>query len=99
MRHDATTDQQPPPASRKAPPMTESRVILDLTVALCAAFVGGYIAQRLKLPVLPGYLLVGVIISPAPPGFDAQLGTVQTVAELGVAFLMFSLGVDFHLKE
>jgi CPA2 family monovalent cation:H+ antiporter-2 len=79
--------------------MPESRVILDLTVALCAAFVGGYLAHRLKLPVILGYLLVGVIIGPTTPGFDAQLQTVQTLAELGVAFLMFSLGVDFHLKD
>ena len=79
--------------------MTESRVILDLTVALCAAFVGGYLAQWLKLPVILGYLLVGVIIGPTTPGFDADLETVQTLAELGVAFLMFSLGVDFHLSE
>src|SRR4051812_35800499 len=79
--------------------MTESRVILDLTVALCGAFVGGYVAQRLRLPVILGYLAVGVIIGPTPPGFHADLETVRTLAELGVAFLMFALGVEFSLSE
>jgi CPA2 family monovalent cation:H+ antiporter-2 len=49
--------------------------------------------------VILGYLLVGIIIGPTTPGFEAQLQTVQTQAELGVAFLMCSLGVDFHLKD
>jgi CPA2 family monovalent cation:H+ antiporter-2 len=75
------------------------RLALDLVLALGAAFVGGAIAQRLKQPVLLGYVLAGVLIGPNSPGPVADRDRVELVANLGVAFLMFALGVEFSLGE
>ncbi|HEX2910645.1 MAG TPA: cation:proton antiporter [Chloroflexia bacterium] len=74
-------------------------LLVDLVVALLAAFIGGVIAHRLKLPVITGYLLAGVCIGPFTPGPVAGVERVQTMAELGVALLMFALGTQFSLNE
>jgi monovalent cation:H+ antiporter-2, CPA2 family len=77
----------------------DAHLILTIGVALAVAFVGGIIARRLGLPVIIGYLVAGLVIGPSTPGYHADTETVQVLAELGVAFLMFSLGVEFSLKE
>lgn len=79
--------------------MHDSDLILDIAVALGAALAGGTIARLLRLPVMVGYILAGVVVGPGTPGFVADIDTVRTLAELGVAFLMFSLGVEFSLRE
>lgn len=68
-------------------------------MALTAAFAGGVVARRLRVPVILGYLVAGILISPSTPGVDLNSEIVQTLAELGVAFLMFSLGAEFSLRE
>jgi CPA2 family monovalent cation:H+ antiporter-2 len=75
------------------------RLIVDLVLTLGAAFLGGMIAQRLGLPILVGYILAGVLIGPNTPGFNADRDRVLLLANLGVAFLMFALGVEFSLDE
>jgi len=77
----------------------DAHVILNIAVALAAAFVGGVVARRVGLPVIVGYLIAGLAIGPSTPGYDADVESVRVLAELGVAFLMFSLGVEFSLKE
>ncbi|MEA2512242.1 MAG: monovalent cation:H+ antiporter-2, family [Thermomicrobiales bacterium] len=57
------------------------------------------IALRLRLPVLVGYILAGVLIGPNTPGLDADRDRILLLANLGVAFLMFALGVEFSLNE
>lgn len=79
--------------------MEDHGFILSLGVALTAAFVGGMIARRIGLPVIVGYVVSGIAISPSTPGVVADLETVQVLAELGVAFLLFSLGVEFSIRE
>lgn len=79
--------------------MEHSELVFDLTAALAAAFAGGWVARRLGQPVLLGYLLAGVLIGPDTPGFDADRERVQQLAELGVALLMFGLGVQFSFSE
>ena len=71
----------------------------DVGVALGAALLGGLIARTLKLPVLIGYLVAGVLVGPHTPGLIADEVTVRTVADLGVALLMFAVGVQFSLDE
>jgi monovalent cation:H+ antiporter-2, CPA2 family len=77
----------------------DAHLTLTIAAALTAAFVGGVISRRLGMPVIIGYLLAGLAIGPSTPGFVVDTETVQVLAELGVAFLMFSLGVEFSLKE
>ncbi len=79
--------------------MEDFQLVVDLVLALGAAFVGGIVAQRLGQPVLIGYVLAGVLIGPNTPGPSADHERVEVLANLGVAFLMFALGVEFSLAE
>lgn len=79
--------------------METSPFVLDLVLALTAAFAGGMIARRLGLPVLLGYIVAGVVIGPHTPGPIATSEQVDLLANLGVGFLMFSLGVEFSLND
>src|SRR5215208_3311938 len=79
--------------------MGNLQLILDLVAAVLAAFVGGVVAQRLGQPVILGYLIAGVVIGPFTPGPTAGVHTVQVLAEIGVAFLMFALGAEVSLGE
>jgi CPA2 family monovalent cation:H+ antiporter-2 len=79
--------------------MEDVRLIVDIVIALGAATIGGFIAQRLGLPALIGYILAGLVIGPNTPGLVADQDRVQLLANLGVALLMFGLGVEFSLSE
>jgi CPA2 family monovalent cation:H+ antiporter-2 len=79
--------------------MGELQFVADLVLAVLAAFVGGVVAQRLGQPVILGYLVAGVIIGPATPGPRADVHSIEVLAEIGVAFLMFALGAEFSFNE
>jgi CPA2 family monovalent cation:H+ antiporter-2 len=79
--------------------MEDVRLVVDIVLALGAATIGGLIAQRLGLPALIGYILAGLAIGPNTPGLVADVDRVQLLANLGVALLMFGLGVEFSLSE
>ncbi|MEZ4532377.1 MAG: cation:proton antiporter [Thermomicrobiales bacterium] len=79
--------------------MEHSELVYDLALALAAAFAGGWVARRFGQPVLIGYLIAGILIGPNTPGYAADRERVPQLAELGVAFLMFGLGVEFSLSE
>lgn len=71
-----------------------------LTVVLCVAALTTVLFQRLRQPVILGYILAGLIIGPhVPVPLVADSVTVQTLAEIGVILLMFSLGLEFSLRK
>ena len=74
-------------------------LIILLAVGFGLALVFGYIAARLRLPPLMGYLIAGVIISPNTPGIVADIHLANQLAELGVMFLMFGVGMHFSLND
>lgn len=74
-------------------------VLADLVVAVLAAFCGGLVAERLRLPVVLGYLGAGILIGPFTPGFTIHRGSIELLAEIGVAFLMFAVGTEFSRQE
>src|SRR5918911_1687732 len=74
-------------------------LILTLTGGLAAALVLGYVAHRLGLSPIVGYLLAGVAVGPNTPGFVADRHLAEQLAEVGVILLMFGVGLQFHLKE
>ena len=74
-------------------------LITTITAAFGLALVLGVIAVRLKLPALLGYLIAGVIIGPATPGFVADVGLSRQLAEIGVMLLMFGVGLQFSLND
>ncbi len=74
-------------------------LITTITASLGLAFVLGFIMARLKLPVLLGYLIAGIIIGPATPGFVADLNLSNQLAEIGVMLLMFGVGLHFSIDD
>lgn len=74
-------------------------LILTLTAALAAALAGGFLAFKLKLPPIVGYLAAGLLVGPYTPGFVADHSIAQQLAEVGVILLMFGVGLHFHLKD
>ena len=74
------------------------RFILDLGVAVAAALVGGAIAVRLRQPAVIGYLVAGIAIGPATPGFVGDVERIAVLADVGVVLLLFALGVEFSIR-
>jgi CPA2 family monovalent cation:H+ antiporter-2 len=74
-------------------------LITTLAAALGLALILGFVAVRLKLPALVGYLVAGVLIGPATPGFVADVALSQQLAEVGVILLMFGVGLHFTLDD
>lgn len=76
---------------------------VELIILLAAGFglalVFGYGAARLRLPPLIGYLVAGIILSPNTPGIVADIHLANQLAELGVMFLMFGVGMHFSLND
>jgi CPA2 family monovalent cation:H+ antiporter-2 len=75
-------------------------VFRDLTYIFLAALAGGLIAWRLRLPLILGFVVGGIVISPFTPGPKlSDLHSFQVFAEVGVVLLMFSIGVEFSIPE
>lgn len=79
--------------------MDDLGLVGDLAIVGGAALFGGLAARLLRLPVILGYLAAGLVISPNTPGFVGDLDTVRTIADLGVALLMFTIGIRFSIRE
>jgi CPA2 family monovalent cation:H+ antiporter-2 len=77
----------------------ETSLIATIAVSLAFAFIGGFIAVRLNLPPLVGYLLAGVAVGPFTPGFVADPAITPQLAELGVILLMFGVGMHFSVHD
>ena len=74
-------------------------LIILLAVGFGLALVFGYLAARARLPPLIGYLIAGIIISPNTPGVVGDIQLANQLAELGVMFLMFGVGMHFSLSD
>ncbi|XP_068649699.1 K(+) efflux antiporter 5 [Aristolochia californica] len=75
------------------------RLISDLVVVIVFATIGGIISSCLGQPIIVGYLLAGSIVGPGGLGFLSELVQVETVAQFGVVFLLFALGLEFSLPK
>ena len=75
------------------------RLIIDLVLVFAVAACGGLLAALLKQPVLLGYLIGGMVVGPSGLRLIKELIQVETLAQFGVAFLLFALGVEFSLTE
>ena len=78
--------------------MEDIGLLVDLAYAMGAALLGGALAHLLRQPAIIGFLLAGVAIGPYTTGL-VRLENVQTLANLGVALLMFALGAEFSLEQ
>jgi monovalent cation:H+ antiporter-2, CPA2 family len=70
-----------------------------MAISLVYALVGGYIASRLRLPPLVGYLIAGIVVGPFTPGFVADRKLAPQLAEIGVILLMFGVGLHFSIRD
>lgn len=77
----------------------DTPLIATIVIGLSLACIMGLMAQRLRLPLIAGYLLAGVIIGPFTPGYVADQPIAAQLAELGVILLMFGVGLHFSLND
>jgi CPA2 family monovalent cation:H+ antiporter-2 len=74
-------------------------LITTIAAGFGVALVLGFLAERIKVPALVGYLLAGIIIGPATPGFVADVNIASQLSEIGVMLLMFGVGLHFSLND
>jgi CPA2 family monovalent cation:H+ antiporter-2 len=74
-------------------------LISTIAAGLSLALVMGYVATRIGVPPLVGYLVAGIIAGPATPGFVADVHLTSQLAELGVMLMMFGVGLHFSLED
>lgn len=74
-------------------------LVSTIAVGFSAAFVCGFIASKVRLSPIVGYLIAGVLIGPFTPGFVADVKIAEQLSELGILLLMFGVGLHFSLKD
>lgn len=77
----------------------QSNIAINFTILLAAALVGGMIAHRLRQPVILGYLIVGAVLGPYGLGLIRDSSVVEAAAAIGVALLMFTLGLEVSVGQ
>jgi CPA2 family monovalent cation:H+ antiporter-2 len=74
-------------------------ILVTFAGGLAGALLLGFLAHRLKLSPIVGYLLAGILVGPFTPGFVADRAVAEQFAEIGVILLLFGIGLRFHLRE
>lgn len=75
-------------------------ITADIAIIIIAALLGGIIAQLLRQPLILGYILAGVVVGPYTGGITVtEIHNIELLAEIGVALLLFALGLEFSLQE
>jgi len=77
----------------------DTTLITTVAAGFGLALLLGFVAERCRLPALLGYLLAGIAIGPATPGFVADVAIASQLAEIGVMLLMFGVGLHFSLAD
>ena len=96
-RYDLTDHQLVPAPNRK--PMTDTAFLVTLAIALIAAAIGAAVAVRLGQSAIIGYVAAGVLIGPYTPGLTADAETVAELADVGLIFLLFAVGLELSLRD
>jgi monovalent cation:H+ antiporter-2, CPA2 family len=79
--------------------VSDADLFLGILLVAAAAFVGGAIAQMLRLPTIIGFLAAGVAIGPGTPGPVGDLDYISSAADVGVILLMFGIGIQFSFRQ
>ena len=79
---------------------SDSALYRDLAYVFVAALLGGLVARRLRQPLIIGYVLGGILIGPFTPGPTvSEIHVLELFAEIGVILLMYSIGIEFSIKD
>ena len=81
------------------PVLASTDVAGDLVILVAAAVAGGYLASLARQPLVVGYIVGGVVIGPSAAGLIGDIEDVEFVGELGVALLLFTIGLEFPLEQ
>lgn len=79
--------------------MHDTALVSTIAISLVCAFIGGFVAHKLHLSPIVGYLLVGLLIGPHTPGVVANSELAQQLSEIGVILLMFGVGMHFSIQD
>src|SRR3712207_3333420 len=75
-------------------------IAADIAIIVVAALFGGFLAQRLNQPLILGYIVAGILVGPYTGGVTVtEIHDIELLAEIGVALLLFALGIEFSLKK
>ena len=75
-------------------------IAADIAIILVAALIGGFLAQRLGQPLLLGYIVAGILVGPHTGGVTVtEIHDIELLAEIGVALLLFALGLEFNFQK
>src|SRR5918998_1243630 len=75
-------------------------IAADIAIIVVAALIGGFIAQRLHQPLILGYIVAGILVGPYTGGVTVtEIHDIELLAEIGVALLLFALGIEFSLEK
>ncbi len=74
-------------------------LVLDVGVVLTVAATMGFLARKIGLPSVMGYLLTGLVVSPFTPGFVADNNQLVLLADIGVVLLLFEVGIEIDLRR
>lgn len=85
--------------TQSIPKMHSVSLISTLAIGFGVALVLGFLAEKIKVPALVGYLIAGILVSPSVFGFDVDLALANQLAEIGVMLLMFGVGLHFSLSD
>ena len=75
-------------------------IAADIVIIVLAALIGGVVAQRLKQPLILGYILAGVAVGPHTGGVTvSEIHDIEMLAEIGIALLLFALRLEFSFSD
>ena len=74
-------------------------LVLDVGIVLLLAAIAGFIARRMGLPAVVGYLFTGLVVSPFTPGYVANQNQVAILADIGVVLLLFEVGIEIDVRR
>jgi CPA2 family monovalent cation:H+ antiporter-2 len=77
----------------------DTALIATIATGFVCALLFGFVAAKIRLPPLVGYLLAGVLLGPHTPGFVADVSLASQLAEIGVMLLMFGVGLHFSVND
>jgi CPA2 family monovalent cation:H+ antiporter-2 len=79
--------------------MAHHALLVTIVMGLVLAFALGFVASRLRLPPLVGYLLAGILAGPHTPGITVDASFATDLSEIGVILLMFGVGLHFSMAD